>query len=78
MGVAGIISRYIEFLRRFLANPKQVGALAPSSRRLAGALAEPPSHRTKPARILEVGAGTGAITTPLVDLLGSDHCLDLC
>ncbi len=78
MGVAGIISQHVEFLRRFLANPQQIGALAPSSRHLAEALTEPMSRRTRPSRILEVGAGTGAITRHLVDLLGPDDHLDIC
>lgn len=78
MGVAGFINQHVEFLRRFLANPQQVGAVAQSSRRLAKALCEPMSHRTKPSRILEVGAGTGAITRHLVDLLGPDDHLDIC
>ncbi len=34
--------------------------------------------RTKPSRILEVGAGTGAITRHLIDLLGPDDQLDIC
>lgn len=76
--MAGIISQYIAFLRRFLANPQQVGAVAPSSRRLAEALGQPMSHRTQPSRILEVGAGTGAITRHLVELLGPDDHLDIC
>ncbi|MCH7721242.1 MAG: methyltransferase domain-containing protein [Planctomycetes bacterium] len=78
MGVAGIISQHVKFLRRFLANPQQVGAVAPSSRRLAEALTEPMSRRTRPSRILEVGAGTGAITRHLVDLLGPNDHLDIC
>ena len=78
MGVAGIISQHVEFLRRFLANPQQVGAVAPSSRRLSKALTEPLARRTKPSRILEVGAGTGAITRHLIDLLGPDDHLDIC
>ena len=76
--MAGIISQRVKFLRRFLANPHQVGAIAPSSRRLAGALCEPMARRTSPSRILEVGAGTGAITRHLIDLLGPNDQLDIC
>jgi phosphatidylethanolamine/phosphatidyl-N-methylethanolamine N-methyltransferase len=48
-----------------------VGAVAPSGRVLAGALAAAvPSPAAGPRRILEVGAGTGAVTTALVARLG--------
>ena len=78
VNVAGIIRRHVEFLRRFLANPQQVGAVVPSSRRLAAALAEPLSRRARPSHVLEVGAGSGAITRHLVRQLGPDDRLDIC
>jgi len=59
------------FREQAKADFRRVGAIAPSGRALAGTLAasitagEPGSRR-----ILEVGAGTGAVTTALVDRLG--------
>ncbi|MFC4032299.1 class I SAM-dependent methyltransferase [Streptomyces polygonati] len=55
------------------------GAVAPSSRRLARALARPLAHRSgdRPLAVLEVGAGTGAVSRVLAELLGPDDSLDL-
>ncbi len=50
------------FLRAFLSEPDVVGAVIPSSTRLACTLLEPFAKNDGPARLLEVGAGTGAIT----------------
>ena len=50
------------FFRTFCSDPDGVGALLPSSQRLARALVAPFASRSKPARVLEVGAGTGAVT----------------
>lgn len=69
---------HIPFLQRFLADPQQVGSVLPSSRRLAAALTKPFADRSKPARVLEAGAGTGPITRRLADLLGPDDHLDIC
>jgi phosphatidylethanolamine/phosphatidyl-N-methylethanolamine N-methyltransferase len=53
------------FLRRWLHNPLRIGAIAPSSRRLADAMA-----RLVPAGgpgwIIELGGGTGVITAALL------------
>ncbi|MDZ4814999.1 MAG: methyltransferase domain-containing protein [Verrucomicrobiota bacterium] len=46
------------------------GAFIPSSRYLSREILKPWSHRTKPASILEVGPGTGAITKELIQSLG--------
>jgi len=49
------------FVREFLRTPWQTGAVAPSSRRLGAAMVEPiPS--SSPARVVELGPGTGAFT----------------
>jgi len=50
------------FARTFLKAPTCVGAILPSSRALAYTLMAPFRSRTKPAKVLEVGAGTGAVT----------------
>lgn len=66
------------FARQYLREPNVVGALAPSSSALALALCEPFRRRTRPARVLEVGAGTGAITRHIGPLLGDHDELDVC
>jgi phospholipid N-methyltransferase len=77
--LAGMFGRHWRaFLRRYLAAPQLVGAVTPSSRFLARALAAPFAERGKPARVLEVGAGTGAVTERLIKLLGPEDHLDIC
>ena len=55
----------LRFLGRLAANPHHVGAVAPSSKRLARAMAA----ETDPARagrVLELGPGTGVVTEALI------------
>lgn len=52
------------FLRSLLLDPKSIGALAPSSPQLARFIAGCVGSRNQ--SVLEIGAGTGAITTELV------------
>jgi phosphatidylethanolamine/phosphatidyl-N-methylethanolamine N-methyltransferase len=53
------------FLRRWLHNPMQVGAIAPSSRRLADAIAgQVPLD--SPGWVIELGGGTGVVTDALL------------
>lgn len=66
-------------LRRFLReagrNWQQTGAVLPSSARLAKAMTTPLSDYRldeRPKRILEVGAGTGAMTRELLRKMGPD------
>lgn len=66
------------FLKQFLRRPQSVGAVAPSSRHLARALCAPYEAATGPSRILEVGAGTGAITRHLGTVLRPKDELDIC
>ena len=54
------------FLREWLANPQRTGAVAPSSPKLAAAMArwlpsDPESY------VLELGPGTGAVTQALIE-----------
>ncbi|MGW3494775.1 class I SAM-dependent methyltransferase [Streptomyces sp. NPDC001020] len=52
--------------------------MTPSSRHLAEALAAPLTHRTgQPRTVLEVGAGTGAVSRVLAELLGPEDTLTL-
>lgn len=55
------------FLKKYLQNPKSIGSLIPSSRYLANAI----YHTAKSLEevpILEIGAGTGAITQSIASL----------
>jgi len=61
------ISEYSTFLREFGRTFDTTGALLPSGRFLARALARPlREHAGEPMRILEVGPGTGAVTQEIV------------
>ena len=66
------------FLRGYLQTPHVVGALSPSSKALAEALCEPYHRAERPASVLEVGAGTGAITRYLGTILREQDKLDVC
>lgn len=68
----------LRFVHGYVRDPHVVGALAPSSRLLAAALAEPMRRSMKPACVLEIGAGTGPITGYLGEILRSDDRLDVC
>lgn len=67
-----------KFFKRYLSDPSTVGALTPSSRALAAALCNPFRRRISAATVLEVGAGTGAVTRYLGALLGGEDELDIC
>lgn len=56
----------LRFLRALIARPKHVGAVAPSSRMLARAIAEEVDP-SSPGPVLELGPGTGAITQALLE-----------
>ena len=62
------------FLEEALANYPSVASVAPSSRHLARAMAEPLRHM-KAGVVVELGAGTGVITRALLDLLPEDATL---
>ena len=75
------IVEYSTFFREFRATFDTTGALAPSGRFLARALARPLSERAdEPARILEVGPGTGSVTREIVRYVRPDdrfHIVEL-
>ncbi|UCE58822.1 MAG: methyltransferase domain-containing protein [Phycisphaerales bacterium] len=72
------LTRHWRFFKRYLSKPSTVGAVGPSSDMLAAALCEPLCKCARPARILEIGAGTGAVTQH-IGMLMSDHDeLDIC
>ena len=60
------------FLREAIIHPSAVGALFPSSKRLANALAQQIS-RNNSGLIIELGAGTGAITAALLHQKNPQH-----
>jgi phosphatidylethanolamine/phosphatidyl-N-methylethanolamine N-methyltransferase len=53
------------FLRRVIANPRHVGAVAPSSPFLGRAIAQQ-IDPAKPGQVLELGPGTGAVTQAIL------------
>ncbi len=66
------------FLSRYLHEPHTVGAVSPSSVSLAEALSKPFQNSHAPASVLEVGAGTGAVTRYLGTILRDADSLDIC
>lgn len=68
----------LSFLKQFLHKPTEVGSVVPSSRFLARALTRPFASAGPRADILELGAGTGAVTRRIAELLRSDDRLDIC
>lgn len=72
------LTQRLRFLQEYLQQPNIVGAIAPSSQALAAALCEPYRRATKPVVVLEVGAGTGAITRYLGSLLRPTDRVDIC
>ena len=74
MGVRGQISERKAFLRSFLADPRHVGAVLPTSRRTVRDtldLADLGSARL----VVELGSGTGVYTRELLARLGPDDRL---
>lgn len=65
------------FLRRWVANPRQLGALFPSSRALAKAMASCALENltSSEEKILELGAGTGRFTQALINAGIPEHRL---
>jgi phospholipid N-methyltransferase len=65
------------FLAEAVRDFRTTGAVAPSGRQLAVALAGPLREATRAGSVLEVGAGTGAVTRELIPLLGPGSRLDV-
>lgn len=75
-----MFDQYRIFLREFFNHYHTTGAIAPSGRWLADSLARyvrDSAGNGRTRRILEVGPGTGAVTTRLVTQLRPDDQLDL-
>src|SRR3954468_8890690 len=72
----GILSECGSFWRESRRSFRNTGALLPSSRFLARALAAPLSGPRPPWRILEVGPGTGSVTREILRRLQPGDQLD--
>ncbi len=75
------IRERIAFFGQMRGNFEQTGAIQPSSRRLAEAMAAPlrrfrASDATTATRILEIGPGTGAVTRSIAACMGPHDELD--
>jgi phospholipid N-methyltransferase len=66
-----------EFYQEFRRAYRNTGSILPSSRGLARALASSFHRRPGPARVLEVGPGTGAVTAELLRQLRPGDRLDI-
>lgn len=55
----------VVFLRQWLRDPRSIAAIAPSGRELARRIARAVGHGAK--SVVEIGAGTGAVTQALLD-----------
>jgi phosphatidylethanolamine/phosphatidyl-N-methylethanolamine N-methyltransferase len=64
--VRATMSDWLTFLTRSVARPFRVGAIAPSSRGLARAMAAQADSR-QAGSVLELGPGTGVVTRALID-----------
>lgn len=67
------------FFLHFLRNPKFVGAVAPLSQSVAKRLVKYFNLRKagEAWRVLEVGAGTGSVTSTIIEQLGPNDLLDV-
>jgi len=72
------LTEKLQFFKEFLSNIKEVAAVLPTSAVAADALAAELARWPGPKRVLEVGAGTGAITAQVVHHLNADDELTLC
>src|SRR5262245_2765982 len=66
-----------EFYREFRRQYRNTGSILPSSRALGRALVSELRRRPGPARILEVGPGTGAVTIEILDRLRPGDQFDI-
>ena len=73
---SGLKSRIV-FYSQVLRASKQVGAFSFTSRAVAKAVAERIRHEGRPLRVLEVGAGTGALTRAVLARLETGDSFDI-
>lgn len=77
MKPAEALGDYMLFFGQFLRNLRQSGAILPSSSALARAMTSYLARKQGQVRVLEVGAGTGALTAGIVPLLRPGDALDI-
>ena len=65
------------FLSAFISKPTSVGAIFPSSSKLAKKITEKIGKHSSPIKVLEVGAGTGVFTERIIEKLNSHDTLDI-
>ena len=66
------------FWREAIRKPGSIGAFGPSSPSVAKSMAMPLKGHKLPARVLEVGPGTGAVTEAILQHLTPNDSLDMC
>lgn len=77
------IPSLLHFMRRFLADPKKVGAILPSSQGLAAEIASQIVDRSKidqkvsGLRYIEIGPGSGTYTREIIKKMGPTDHLDV-
>lgn len=71
-------SESIEFFQEFINNIQEVSAVLPTSPYAGDALAAEAARYRAPKRVLEVGAGTGAITVRIAPAIGAEDHLTVC
>jgi phospholipid N-methyltransferase len=71
------LGEHVEFFRQYRRRFQTTGAVAPSSRFLARALAKPLERHAGACRVLEVGPGTGAVTRRIVRFIKPADRFDL-
>ncbi len=77
--VRRLLREQVAFFEQALRASRQVGAFSPTSPVVAAAMADAlPAPGAAPRRLLEVGAGMGAITETVVRRLAPQDRLDLC
>ena len=72
-----LLREYGTFLREVRESHRTTGAIAPSSRFLARSIASELRGGNGPIRVLEVGAGTGALTREIVRRIGPGDQFDI-
>jgi phospholipid N-methyltransferase len=77
LGMTRLLADYRVFWKEFRQNFHTTGAVLPSGRSLAMALSRYVRDTPGPRRVLEVGPGTGAVTTHIAAPLGPNDRLDL-
>lgn len=73
-----MIREVITFSTQAIVNFNTTGAICPTSKWAAEGMTEVLNEGSKPRRILEVGPGTGSITTTILEKMGSEDRLVVC